>query len=367
MAKFMRKQKLAMLLFCIAIALLLAACSSTNPSDSQTVPGADSPPGFTRHQSGFLDTFDTYIQILIYTETPQEFNAHFTAARDAFMRYHALFDIFNSYDGIYNINTINENAGIAPVPVDQAIIDLLLVSRQAYFDSDGALNITLGPVLSIWHEYRTHGLANPDSAAIPSYADLRQAAALADINGLIIDEETGTVFLAQEGMSLDVGAVAKSFAVGRVAELLRERGVIAAVVDAGGDIATIGGSMADGGRPWGIGVRDPLTNGMFDSVRVYSMSAATSGNNHRTYMVDAIAYNHIIDPVTLMPATNFASVTVVHEDINIAEMLSTALFILSFEIGYDLAQAFDAAVIWIFDDGTAESNERYRELSANFN
>ena len=351
-------KKRSAFLLCVIIALLLGACSPGSRSDSS----AD----LTRHQSGFLDTFDTYVQIIIYTETRQEFDDHFAAARDAFAHYHRLFDIYNSYDGVNNIHTINANAGTSPVAVDQAIIDLLHFSRQAYFDTAGALNITLGPVLSIWHAYRMQGLLNPESATIPTYSDLRAAAKLVGIDDLMIDEQTSTVFLAREGMSLDVGAVAKSFTVGRVAELLRERGVSSAVVGAGGDIATIGGSMTDGGRPWTLGVRDPETDGIFDSIEVRNLSVATSGSSHRMFPVDGVSYNHIIDPETLMPATNFASVTIIHADIRVAEMLSTALFILSFKAGYDLALEFGAAAIWIFDDGAAEVNERYREISSNF-
>lgn len=338
------------------IAFSAGACSTDSSSTTDRA----------RYRGGFFDTFDTYVQLVIYAETQQEFDEHFVVFREAFERYHILFDIYNGYDGVNNIHTVNSNAGVSPVIVDPAIIELLVFSKEAYYYTDGMLNIALGPVLSIWHSYRMRNLLNPENVAIPSYSKLREAAHLTDIENLIIDEEANTVFLVEVGMSLDVGATAKAFTLDRVANLLRERGVTSAVIDAGGDVIAIGESMSEGGRAWNIGTSDPETEGVFDAVRVRDMSAATSGNHYRTFIVDEVSFNHIIDPTTLMPAVNFASVSVIHESAKVAEMLSTALFILSFEEGYELAQAFNAAAVWLFDNGAIEYNDRYRGMSQRF-
>ncbi|MCL2285310.1 MAG: FAD:protein FMN transferase [Firmicutes bacterium] len=343
-------------LIVVAAVFIIGGCS----------PGNNSRTSLTRHRGGFFETFDTYVQIAMYTETQEEFDEHFKVFQQAFERYHILFDIFNSYPGVNNIRTINDNAGIVPVVVDSAIIDLLIFSKQAYFYTGGILNIALGPVLSIWHQYRMHNISNPENMVVPSYDALREAASFINIKDLIIDEEAGTVFLAREGMLLDVGATAKAFTVDRVANILRERGVASAVIDAGGDVIAIGESMTGGGRPWNIGIRDPETGGMYDVVQVRDMAAATSGNHYRRFIIDGVPYSHIIDPITLMPAANFAAVSVIHESVTTAEMLSTALFILSLDEGYELAQTFNAAVIWLFDDNTAMFNEIYRKISQNF-
>ena len=345
-------KKSGLIIICVILVISLSACSENS---------------LTRHQTGFFDAFDTFISFIIYTESEAIFQEHFEAAKAEFVKYHILFDIFNSYDGINNLYTVNKNAGIKPVVVDREIIDLLIFSKQAYIDSGGILNITLGPVLSIWHNYRTHGMLNPESAAIPDYYDLREAFRHVNINGLIIDEQNSTVFLTEEGMSIDVGATAKSFAAGRVADMLRKRGVNSAVVDAGGDIVTIGEAASGGGRPWNIGIRDPNTGDTLDSVSVNNMAVVGSGGYIRSYVVDGIDYNHIIDPNTLMPAWNFLSVTVIHEEITVAEMLSTTLFILPFEEGYKLAESFGAAAIWITSDSNVKWNERYSSISANIN
>jgi len=338
-------------LACAVMLLLLSACTQTR---------------YTRYQAGFIGTFDTFIQVIVYAESQQEFSRHYTFAREMFEHYHALFDIYNDHEGINNLKTINDNAGVAPVVVDRAIIELLSFSKQAYEYTDGALNIALGPVLSIWHEYRMHGLRNPENAAIPSYTALLVAVKLTDIVDIIIDEQENTVFLTKYGMSLDVGAVGKGFAAERVVAALREQGVTSAVVEAGGDVLAIGGSMAGGGRPWNVGVRHPRTGGIIDSVNILDKAAVTSGDNNRFYIVDDVAYSHIIDPATLMPPTNFASVTIIHESMLTAQMLSTALFIMPLEQGFELAEQFQAAVMWVLPDGSVEFNELYRAVSTEF-
>jgi len=315
-----------------------------------------------RYQSGFIGTFDTFIQVIIYAESQQEFARHYTFVREMFEHYHALFDIYNDRD-INNLKTINDNAGIAPVVVDPAIIELLSISKQMYVDTNGTLNIALGPVLSIWHEYRVRGLADPENAVLPPCTSLLDASKLTYIVDIIIDEQASTVFLTKIGMSLDVGAVGKGFVAERVVAALRDLGVTSAVVEAGGDVLAIGGSMAGGGRPWNVGVRHPRTGGIIDSINVQDKAAVTSGDNNRFYTVDGIAYNHIIDPATLMPATYFASVTIIHDSMMTAQMLSTSLFIMPIEQGRELAEQFQAGAMWVLPDGSVEFNELYRAVS----
>ena len=91
-------------------------------------------------------------------------------------KYHRLFDIYNSYEGVNNLKTINDHAGIAPVKVDQEIIALLLFAKEQYFATGGVLNIAFGPVLKIWHDYRTKGILDPLAAEVPPRQLLEEAA-----------------------------------------------------------------------------------------------------------------------------------------------------------------------------------------------
>ena len=105
------------------------------------------------------------------------------------LEFNKLYDIYKDYDGINNIKTINDNAGIKPVEVQQEIIDLLLFSKEWYNRTNGKCNIALGSVLSIWHDYRNASINNPEKAEIPPPDMLKEAMRYTDINKVIVDEE----------------------------------------------------------------------------------------------------------------------------------------------------------------------------------
>ena len=101
--------------------------------------------------------FDTVISLIAYADDETQFNEYFDLVRSEFKRYNALFDKYNDYEGVNNIKTINDNAGIQPVKVDADILEMLELSKQFSELSNNKFDITMGPVLEIWHEYREAG------------------------------------------------------------------------------------------------------------------------------------------------------------------------------------------------------------------
>ena len=138
-----------------------------------------------------------------------------------------------------------------------AIIELLLFSKEQYNLMGGAVNIALGPVLRIWHEYRIKGEEFHDHAELPSVSELEKAFMYSNMNDVIIGIERSTVFLPYDQMSLDVGAVAKGFAVQRVAESMRNKGYSSFLINAGGDIKAVGAKRDYANSAWNIGVANP--------------------------------------------------------------------------------------------------------------
>jgi thiamine biosynthesis lipoprotein len=277
-----------------------------------------------------------------------------------------LYDIYNAYEGVNNLYTINEAAGLAPVAADREILDMLLFAREGYYMTDGAVNVALGPVLRVWHGYRERSLYA--DAALPSEEELRVAAALCDMNDVIIDEGNGTVFLKKAGMSLDVGAVAKSYAARLALDDARAAGMTSALISAGGNIIAVGKPL-DGARArWGVGIQDPdLATGnianVADAVYITDTTVSCSGAYERYYMVDGRRYGHIIDPATLMPAERHKQVAVIHADAGLADVLSTALFILPYEEGALLAEKAGAEALWVGQDGEWRYTEGYAAVS----
>ncbi|NLC66652.1 MAG: FAD:protein FMN transferase [Clostridium sp.] len=307
---------------------------------------------YTKYNKMFFEHFDTVTTVIGYTKTQEEFDNYVDEIETLFGEYHKLYDIYNTYDGINNIKTINEMAGKEPVEVDQRIIDLLLVSRELREKTNDTVNIAMGPVLRIWSDYREDGLEDPENAKLPSMEELEEAYTHTDLNKVIIDETNNTVFLEDEKMSLDVGAIAKGYTAEVVGEKMRDEGFTSLILNAGGNIKVLDKPLDDRNR-WGMGIKNPdeSKSGDLDVVFGNNISVVTSGDYERYYTVDDISYHHLIDPVTLFPGTKFKSVTIVTEDSGVADYLSSILFLSDIEEGKRVLKNFeDSYALWVTKD-----------------
>ena len=304
--------------------------------------------------------FSTLSVIFSYRgDTESEFKANCDAVRTLLKEHHQLFDIYYEYTGINNIKTINKNAGIAPVSVDERLIDFLIYCKEIYTLTGGKTNIAMGSVLRLWHDAREAADKSPQNAVLPSEAALSEAALHTDIDKLIIDKEAGTVYLADPEMSLDVGAIGKGYATEKAAELLISRGVTSYVLNFGGNIRAIGTKVS--GKGWTTGITNPdksSSESFVCKVDIKDISLVTSGDYERFYTVDGVNYHHIIDGDTLMPARYFSSVSVFTKNSALADSLSTALFCMSYEEGLKLINSIGGIdVIWVLPDGSVKMTD----------
>ncbi|MBO5070949.1 MAG: FAD:protein FMN transferase [Roseburia sp.] len=350
----------------IAAALLVAALLIGFLIYRQAGNGQNSDAGLTRYTASFLDVFDTQTEIVGYGTSEETFTEQVKLLKDKLTFYNNLYDIYHDYEGINNIKTINDNAGIAPVVVDKEIIELLQYSKDMYEFTEGQLNIAMGSVLTIWHDYREEGINNPEKAKLPDMAELQTAAAHTDISQLIIDQEASTVYLADPEMSLDVGGIGKGYAVQRVAEYAKELGVESILLSVGGNVAAVG-EKPDGSQ-WKLGIQNPDLESDEEysrKVQVKDESVVTSGNYQRYYVVDGVRYCHIVDPDTLMPADYFASVSIITADSGEADALSTAVYNMPFAEGLAYVNGLDGVeAMWIFEDGSVEYSAHFEEYVA---
>ena len=307
------------------------------------------------NQNGEYGLFGTFISLIDHSgDGVKAFDRRFETVIEMATEYDRLFDIYNEYEGINNLATVNRLAADGPVKVDGRIIDLIMFSIEIYNLTGGSTDITMGPVLKIWHDHREAGNKNPAAATLPDMAELASAAELVGMDGLIINEEESTVYFAKPGMSLDVGAVAKGYTTERLAEWLAADGADGYVIDFGGNLRAIG-YKADG-NSWSSGVRNPNLDD-YENPYIYYFkladgSAVTSGNYENYYTVGGKSYNHIINKDTLMPAEYFTSVTVITKNSGLADGLSTALFNMSYDDGRALVDSLEGVrVIWLTADG----------------
>ena len=327
--------------------ILLAGCTKPEPQVLK------------QYQATFLDVFDTVTTIMGFAGSEEEFEVTAKALHDELKIYHQLFDIYNEYEGIANLKTINDQAGIAPVKVDQKIIDLLLDCREYYELTGEVVNVAMGSVLYLWHEARENGVNDPERAKLPDGDALKEAAEHCSFDTVIIDEEASTVYLEDPLQRLDVGAVAKGWATEQVCRDAPE----GMLISVGGNVRATG-PKPEKQAPWIVGVQDPdrKMGENLHTLYINRESVVSSGDYQRYYTVDGKIYHHIIDPETLYPGTKWRAVSIVCEDSGLADVLSTALFLLPIEEGQALLEKCNARAMWIAPDGEVTYSTGFEEL-----
>ena len=328
----------------LTLSMLLCGCTGAGEEQKQ-------------YSATFLTVFDTVTTILGRDSSEAAFTEKAQAVHDELLRYHQLFDIYNEYEGLNNLKTVNDHPGEA-VSVDRAIVDMLLDCKAYYELTGGRVNAAMGSVLRLWHEAREDGLNDFANAYLPDGEALAQAAEHADWDDVLIDEEKLTVTIADPGLRLDVGAIAKGWSVQRAAETAPE----GLLISVGGNVCATGPKDSTG-TPWVVGVQDPDGGENYlHTLYLTKGSMVTSGDYQRAYMVDGELYHHIIDPDTLYPGSLWRAVTVVCPDSGLADALSTALFLLPLEEGQKLLDACESYAMWVDAEGNMFYSTGFEEL-----
>ncbi|GFI33048.1 FAD:protein FMN transferase [Lachnospiraceae bacterium] len=313
----------------------------------------------TRYEVRFFDSFDTITTITGYAKSQEEFEEQTKLLQEKLMHYHQLFDIYHTYEGMNNLKSINDAAGKSPLSVDQDIIELLKLGIEMHRKTNGAVNIAYGSVLSLWHEYREQGTADPEHAKVPPKALIQEKAAHTDISKVVIRD--GTVFLEDGEMSLDVGSIGKGYAVQKISEYARELGMDHLLISVGGNVSAVG-AKADN-TPWRVGIENPdleSAEPYIGTVELADQTIVTSGDYQRFYVADGKRYCHIIDPETGMPPEYVPSVSVLTENSGMADAWSTALFNMEIETGLELVETLpETEALWVMKDGGVRSSSGF--------
>lgn len=332
------KKRIIFIVFCILLCAFSTSCSKEKEK--------------TLFSAYSFDSFDTVATIKGYAYTKEEFDAIADEAFALLREYHTLYTIYERYEGKTNLKSINDarDGAHQTLTVDARIIDMLTLAREMYELTNGECNIAMGSVLSIWHDHRTEASDNPMQASLPSMEKLQNASLHTDINNMIIDEEAGTVFLSDPKMTLDVGGIAKGYAVEMVARHLEEMGVDGYVINVGGNIRGVGTS-----KDWRVGIENPHDDEQtpyLAYLSIQNQSVVTSGSYQRYYVVDGKSYHHVIDRDTLMPSEHFSSVSIICQSSAMGDALSTALFCMELEEGRALISSLDdVEAMWVTPDG----------------
>lgn len=228
--------------------------------------------------------------------------------------------------GIASAGSIVRKFNEEKIPITDPLI--LSVIETAVFVSEkttGAFDITVYPLVKLWGFYSSSGKKR---TTLPEENALKEALNSIGYEKLIIDAKKG--LLPRNRLAgIDLGGIAKGFAVSEACRILKENGIKSAIIDFGGDIYALGDKK---GKPWKIGIKDPGKEGIKTILELKNKSAVTSGNYQRYIEIAGKKYHHILNPKTGYPAEGLSSVTVIADNNMLADALSTAFFVIADEI-----------------------------------
>lgn len=253
-------------------------------------------------------------------------------ADEAFAAIDALESRLSSWIPTSQTSYLNNRAAHESVRVAPDIRDLLVYVKEVHTETQGAFDVTVGPLIEAWGFYKGEG-------RLPTDDELEDILSLVGMDKVEVDAKGRTVRFAAEGVRLDFGGIGKGLALDHAAEVLGGYGVTSAVLHAGtSTVLAIGTPPNESG--WTVRVRDPYNNDRYiDQVILKDESLSTSGSYERFFELDGKKYCHIFDPRTGEPVEGILSATVVAKTGTESDALSTALFVLGVEGAREYCQA----------------------------
>lgn len=262
------------------------------------------------------------------------------AMEEAFSEIGRLDRLLSTYRADSELSRLNRDGSQGWVAVSSETRSLVERALKVARLSDGAFDPTVGPMVKLWgFKYMDYHM--------PSAGQIREAKARVGYREVETDASRGIRFR-RPGMELDLGAIAKGYAVDRAVEILKERGMTRIRVDAGGN-QRVWDTQGEG---WVLGIRHPRREGeVLGAIGLRAGSISTSGDAERGFWKDGVRYGHVLDPRTGQPSQGVLSVTVTAPEAETADALSTALYVLGPEAGLARLGAFPGAeALWVLAD-----------------
>jgi thiamine biosynthesis lipoprotein len=242
-----------------------------------------------------------------------------------------LFTTYNEDSPVWQFNHGNDSI----IAVDEEIYSLIVLCDSVWKMSDGCFDVALEPLIQSWG-------FDSKSPEVPNELEIKSALLESNWNKLKLIND-GNVFRSTK-TGLNFGAIAKGYAVDKAADVLKNSGIQSALVNAGGEIKTIG-------NDWIVGVQHPRgVNEIIRRIKLNEMSIATSGDYENYFEKDNVRYHHILNPKTGYPSRGLQSVTVVHKDNAFADGLATSVFVMGKKKGIELIESLYETEAMIIDE-----------------
>ena len=240
------------------------------------------------------------------------------------------------------ISKVNQNAGIAPVKVDQEVFDLVERAKKISKLTSGAFDISYASMDKIWK-------FDGSMKEMPSPEAIKKSVERVGFENIILNSKDTTIFLKNKGMKLGLGGIGQGYIADKIKALLQEKGCSSGLVNVSGDINTWG--KQPNGQFWTVGIINPLNkNKVFATFPLDDSAVETSGSYEKYVSFNGKRYSHIIDPRTGYPATGIISVSVFAKQTELADALATGIFVLGIEVGLDLINQLNGIECIIVDE-----------------
>lgn len=298
----------------------------------------------TTLDSGHRQVMGTFARILAVGDSKA---ACTDAVEAAFEQIHRINDLMNDYDPNSPLSALNQTAFTAPITVDEDTFNVLTAAIEYSTLSDGAFDVTIGPVVKLWRKAKTASKA-------PTEIELQKAQSVVGYKNLLLDAKNRTVRFAKEGMALDLGGIAKGYAIDKAIQTLQDAGLLGGMVDIGGDLRCFG-IPANRNKHWLIGLQDPAgADGILMTLNMDDRAVATSGDYRRFVIIDGQKHSHILNPQTADSAKDLSSVTIIAPTAIRADALATAVTVLGKEKGMKLIETLTDTEAFLIDANTPE-------------
>ncbi len=278
----------------------------------------------------------TVIEITLIGDNEEAANK---ASLQAFQEIKRIETLMSPWLDSSDVTRINRSAGKERVKVSPETFGVIQKAQEISELSEGGFDITIGPLTELWREARKKTIP-------PSIEEVKEKLGLVNFKNIGIDPE-GKVFLKKKGMAIDLGGIAKGYAVDRAFELVKSLGYKNLIVNAGGDLR-VGGLKSN--QPWSIGIQNPReSQKLLARISASDTVIATSGDYEKFFIYEGKRYHHIFNPKDGFPTEGCQSVTIVTKDCITADGLATAVFVLGAEKGYSLCQKLEGVDCIIVD------------------
>lgn len=302
------------------------------------ITACERPPEGPARQKYAREVMGTFAELTAYAADRDTARAAVEAGYD---RLDDVNRLMSDYLDDSEISRLNARSAGEPLKVAPETFACLQTAAAVSAASGGAFDITCRPLVQLWK-------AAGEDNTLPSDADIEAVLERVGWQKLKLDEAAQSVTKTVDDMQIDLGAIAKGYALDLAADAMQKAGATAGIVDVGGDVRAFGTQPET--TTWRVGIRHPFSQGRFGVIDLDRGAVATSGVQQRFITIEGQRYSHIIDPRTGRPAEQAPSVTVIAPDGITADAWATAFSVLSLEEGRALADssAFEGIeVLWL--------------------